>query len=429
LGRVRLWWGFAMILLFLLLIVARLGGELILAWLNLGEVRRNAAKAPEAVAAIVDATTYSKSVDYTQAKLRFGMLTEVFDTALLIAFLLSGVLPWLYARFARLSPAGTWDDALFLVVTGILMGLPAIPFDWWEQFRLEQRFGFNKSTLGLWISDKLKGTALALVIGFPLLWALLSLVRLAGGLWWVWGFALLFGFQLLMMVLYPKLILPLFNKLSPLPEGELRGRLLSLADRTGFKARSIEVIDGSKRSGHSNAYFTGFGRFRRIVLFDTLTQQLSHEELEAVLAHEIGHYRCGHIPRMLAVSAVTQLGAFAIIAWLAGSAWFNPAFGFTGDASRELAPTFLLFGLLSGAVMFWFTPLGNFFSRKHEYEADAFAREAMGGPAPLIGALRKLTQKNLGNLTPHPLYSGFHYSHPTLLERERALNAQPGSRR
>ena len=166
------------------------------------------------------------------------------------------------------------------------------------------------------------------MIGFPLLWALLSLVGWMGRSWWLWGFALLFGFQLLMLVLYPKLILPLFNKLTPLPEGELKTRLLALGERTGFKAATIEVMDGSKRSGHSNAFFTGFGRFRRIVLFDTLIQQLPAEELEAVLAHEVGHYRRGHIPRMLAMSAVMQFGSFAAIAWLVQEPLFNRSFWF-----------------------------------------------------------------------------------------------------
>jgi STE24 endopeptidase len=244
-------------------------------------------------------------------------------------------------------------------------------------------------------------------------------VKWAGATWWLWGFALVFGFQLLMLVLYPKLILPLFNKLTPLPEGELRTRLMALGDRTGFRARTIEVIDGSKRSSHSNAYFTGFGRFRRIVLFDTLIAQMSSEELEAVLAHEIGHYRRGHIPKMIALSAVMMFGGFAVVAWLARSPWFNPAFGFQ---PAQLAPSFLLFGLLSGAVTFWFTPLANLLSRRYEYEADAFARDAMGGPVAMIGALRKLAQKNLTNLTPHPWFSGFYYSHPTIVEREAALN-------
>ena len=248
----------------------------------------------------------------------------------------------------------------------------------------------------------------------------MALVRWAGGAWWIWGFALVFGFQLLMLILYPKLILPLFNKLTPLPAGELRDRLMALGERTGFRATTIEVIDGSKRSGHSNAYFTGFGRFRRIVLFDTLIAQLTAEELEAVLAHEIGHYRRGHIPKMIALSAAMLLGGFAVIAWLARSPWFNRGFGFPPG---EIAPSLLLFGLLSGLLTFWFSPLMNLLSRRHEFEADAFAREAVRGPAPMVGALRKLAQKNLSNLTPHPWFSAFFYSHPTLVEREAALLA------
>jgi STE24 endopeptidase len=229
----------------------------------------------------------------------------------------------------------------------------------------------------------------------------------------------MFCFQLLMLVLEPRLIRPLFNKLTPLPEGELRARLMALAERTGFKASTIQVMDGSKRSAHSNAFFTGFGRFRRIVLYDTLINQLSPTELEAVLAHEVGHYKCGHIPKMLAVSALIQLAMFALIAWLMQAAWFNPAVGLPAGA---LAPTLLVFSLLSGPVMFWLTPLGNLVSRKHEYEADAFARRAMQSPAPLIGALHKLAEKNLSNLTPHRWFSGFYYSHPTLLEREQSLS-------
>jgi STE24 endopeptidase len=400
------------------LIVAKLLAELTLAALNRAEVRRHAAQAPAAVAAIMDAETYAKSVDYTLAKNRFGTWSMIFDTGVLLLVLSGHVLPVLFGNVGAWAPTGKWDDALFILFAGVLLSIPGLPFDWWGQFRLEEKFGFNKSTPGLWIADKFKGLALVFVIGFPLLWALLSLVDWVGGNWWIWGFGLMFGFQLLMLVLYPKVILPLFNKLTPLPEGELRTRLLALSERTGFKASTIEVIDGSKRSGHSNAYFTGFGRFRRIVLFDTLIAQLTPEELEAVLAHEVGHYRCGHIPKMIAMSAVTLLGSFAAIAWLARSDWFNPAFYFP---AFELAPSFLLFGLLSGAVMFWFTPLSNLLSRKHEYEADAFAREAMGGAGPLVAALRKLSQKNLSNLTPHPWFSGFYYSHPTLVEREAAM--------
>jgi STE24 endopeptidase len=401
------------------LMVLRLVADLALAALNRAEVRRHAEAPPPAVAAIMDLETYRKAVAYTLEKSRFGMVTEVFDTLVLALVLFGGVLPMLFNHVAVWGgPDATWNHVLFILFAGMLLGVPSLPFDWWEQFHLEQKYGFNKSTPALWITDKLKGGALMFVIGFPLLWALLSLVQWAGDAWWIWGFALMFGFQLLMLILYPKLILPLFNKLTPLPEGDLRRRLMALGDRTGFRAKTIEVIDGSKRSGHSNAYFTGFGRFRRIVLFDTLIAQLAPEELEAVLAHEIGHYRRGHIPKMIALSAALMFAGFGVVAWLARSPWFNTAFGFP---PAQLAPSFLLFALLSPVVTFWFAPLGNLLSRKYEYEADAFARDAMGGPVAMIGALRKLAQKNLTNLTPHRWFSGFHYSHPTLVEREAAL--------
>lgn len=401
------------------LMVLRLIAELVLSAANRAEVRRHAAAPPAAVNAIMDRPTYDKAVAYTLEKSRFESLTSIFDTLVLALVVFGGVLPSLYATVVGWGgPDATWTRALFVLIAGVLISIPSLPFDWWEHFRLEARFGFNKATPKLWISDKLKGTLLMFVIGFPLLWALLAVVNWAGSTWWLWGFGLIFGFQLLMLVLYPKLILPLFNKLTPLPAGELRERLLSLGDRTGFRAQTIEVMDGSKRSGHSNAFFTGFGRFRRIVLFDTLIAQLTAEELEAVLAHEIGHYRRGHIPKMIALSAVMLFAAFAVIAWLARSGWFNLTFGFPPG---EIAPSFLLFGLLSGLVTFWFSPLTNLLSRKHEYEADAFARDAMGGPSAMVGALRKLAQKNLTNLTPHRWFSGFYYSHPTLVEREAAL--------
>ena len=404
----------------LILIVARLLAEWVLFEMNLREVTRNAGRAPDAVAAMMDEATYQKSVAYTQAKSRFNRLTLLFDAGVLALVLVSGILPQMFAQIGAWAPGANWDDTLFILFVSVLLSLPSLPFEWWAQFRLEAQFGFNKSTPGLWVSDKIKGIALLFVIGFPLLWGLLSLVGWVGDFWWIWAFALLFGFQLLMMVLYPKLILPLFNKLTPLPDGELRDRLLALGDRTGFQASTIEVIDGSKRSGHSNAYFTGFGRFRRIVLFDTLIEQLEAEELEAVLAHEVGHYKSGHIPKMLAVAAFMQFAAFASIAWLLSADWFLSGFGFPAG---ELAPALLLFGLLSGLVTFWFSPLSNIMSRKNEYEADDFARAAMKSSGPLIAALRKLASENLSNMTPHAWFSGFYYSHPTLVERERAMVA------
>jgi STE24 endopeptidase len=400
------------------LVILRLSAQLALEALNRAEARRNAGQRPAALADVMDDATYAKSVEYTLAKSRFSSVETVYEVVILLLLLFSGALPWLWAKFNALAPGAAWSGALFLVGTMILLGLPNLPLEWWAKFRLEEKFGFNKGTVGLWVADQIKSLLLGLAIGFPLMWALLALVGKVGPLWWVWGFVLLFGFQLLMMVLAPKIIMPLFNKLTPLPEGDQRTRLMALSERTGFRAQTIEVMDGSKRSAHSNAFFTGFGRFRRIVLFDTLMAQLAPEELEAVLAHEIGHYKCGHIPKFMALMALMQFGAFAIIAWLVQAPWFNAAFGLPAGA---LAPTFLLFGLLGGLVTFWFAPAGNWLSRKNEYEADAFAKNAMGSTVPMIGALRKLSQKNLSNLTPHPLYSTVYYSHPTLVERERAL--------
>lgn len=396
----------------------RLAAQLGLEALNRAGARGHAARPPAGLAEVMDAPTYARSLDYTLAKSQFACVEDASGAGVLLVILYSGALPWLWARFEHLSPGAPWSGALFIVASALLCGLPGLPFEWWARFRLEQRFGFNRSTLRLWAADHLKVAALALVIGLPVAWLVLALVGWAGPSWWVWGFCLLFGIQLLLIVLYPLLILPWFNTLTPLPEGGLRARLLALAERTGFRTRAIEVMDGSRRSGHSNAYFTGFGRFRRIVLFDTLVAQLNPEELEAVLAHEIGHYRCGHIPKRLALTALLQFGSFALVAWLAGSPWFNAAFGLPGG---RMAPAFLLFGLLSGLATFWLAPASNWLSRRDEFEADAFARASVGSGAPLVGALRKLSQRNLSNLAPHPLYCRVYYSHPTLAERARAL--------
>ena len=273
------------------LMVARLVAQLGLEALNRGEVRRRAGALPPALTGVMDEATFAKAAEYTLAKSRFGALEMVYEAAVLAAVVFSGLLPVLWTRFNGLAPGAAWSGALFLVATMILLGLPGLPLAWWAQFRLEARFGFNQSTLRLWLTDQVKSTLLGLAIGFPLAWVLLALVGWVGPWWWVWGFVLLFSFQLLMLVLYPKLILPLFNKLTPLAEGEARQRLLALSDRTGFRASTIEVMDGSKRSAHSNAFFTGFGRFRRIVLYDTLMTQLSPSSRAAAGCARAGNGR------------------------------------------------------------------------------------------------------------------------------------------
>lgn len=401
------------------LMALRLAAQLVLDILNRGAVRAAAGAVPEAFRETVDAETYAKGVAYTLAKIRLGMIETVYDALILAVVIFGGLLPVMWGGLTGVLGDGIWGGALslFLVVTAL--GLPGLPFEWYYQFRLEERFGFNKSSLGLWLMDKVKGLLVGMVLSVPLLAAVLWIVELTP-LWWVWAFVLFFVFQMVMIVVYPMFIMPLFNKFEPMAEGSLRERLMALGARTGFTAKTILVMDGSRRSAHSNAFFTGFGRFRRIVLYDTLVEQLGERELEAVLAHEIGHYKLGHIPRLMAFSGLSLLVSFWVLGWLAQQQWFAVGFGFEADAG--MGPVLLLFGVLSGLLTFWSTPLTNVLSRRHEYQADAFARAAMGGDgAPLVNALRRLSEKNLSNLTPHGLYSAFYYSHPTLLERERAL--------
>lgn len=402
----------------LALVTARWAAQLGLERLNQRHVLARAGAVPDALRDFIDPGTYAKSVQYTLAKSRFGQVEDTGHTLVLLAILLTGILPWVYGIFTNWLGSSAWAQAAFLFVVGIALTLPGLPFDWFAQFRLEERFGFNTTTPKTWWMDRAKGLALALVLGYPLLVLVLKLVEWMGDRWWLWAWLCVLGFQLLMVVLAPILILPWFNKFTPLPEGSLRERLLGLGQRTGFTARTIQVMDGSKRSRHSNAFFTGFGRFRKIVLFDTLLQQLAEPELEAVLAHEIGHYKRKHIAKMLAWSAAALFLGLYVLAWLAKRAWFYQAFRFEPGS---ITPALLLFGLTGGAVTFWFSPMRNLWSRRYEYQADAFAAKTMGEPRSLIGALRKLNEKNLSNLIPHPLYSRFYYSHPTLFEREQAL--------
>jgi STE24 endopeptidase len=400
------------------LILARLAVELWLSALNRRHVLAHAGAVPAAFQGFIDDSVYAKSVAYTLARQRFGNIENLYSSILLIVILFSGVLPWIFGLFAHHSGNSVWAMAAFLFVIGLALSALTLPLEWLSQFRLEQKFGFNTTTQRVWWLDRLKALLLSLVLIYPLLVLLLKVPQWAASWWWLWAWAAVMIVQLLLSVLAPILILPLFNKLTPLPEGSLRNGLLDLAERTHFHARSIQLMDGSKRSRHSNAFFTGFGRFRKIVLFDTLIEQLSEPELEAVVAHEIGHYRKGHIPRMLILSAAGLLAGFYILAVLARQDEFYRAFGFEAG---NITPAFLLFGLLAGPVGFWIGPLAHWWSRRYEYQADAFAAQAVGQAQSLISALRKLNEKNLSNLVPHPFYSGFYYSHPTLLERERAL--------
>jgi len=406
----------------LVLILARTVTELWLSRLNRCHVRAHRNEVPPAFRGVMDESTYRRSIDYTLLKNRFGNIVNVFDAVVLIAVLFSGLLPWAFGEFDFAT--STLAMAGFLFVTGIALSIPGLPFAWYAQFKIEERFGFNTTSIKMWIVDRLKGLLLAVLLGYPVLVLVLKLIEWTGANWWLWAAAVVVAFQLLVLLFAPAIIMPLFNKFTPLAKGALRERLFALARRTGFPTRSIDVMDGSKRSRHSNAFFTGFGRFRKIVLFDTLIAQLTEPEVESVLAHEIGHYKKRHIIKMLSVSIAGVFVAFAAIAWLARQQWFYRAFGFehqTGFAAANVVPAILLFALLAETISFWVSPFIHIWSRRFEYEADAFARGAMGEKQSLIHALRKLSEKNLSNLTPHPFYSSFYYSHPTLLEREHAL--------
>ncbi len=411
------------VLLVLILIFAKWATQIWLERLNAGNVRRHAGRIPDAFRTVVTEENYRKSVDYTLAKSRLHQIEATYDVIVLLLVLFSGLLPWSHKLFQEHFGTSVWADGGYLFAIAILLAIPGLPFAWYSQFRLEERFGFNTTTLKLWIMDRIKGMILALILGYPLLVLLMKMVSWAGSFWWIWAWGCMMFFQLLMLVIAPLWIMPLFNRFTPLPEGPLRDRLLALGERTGFHAKSIQVMDGSKRSRHSNAFFTGFKRFRKIVLFDTLIEQLAPEELEAVLAHEIGHYKKGHIPKMLAWSAISTLAGFFVIAVLLQREWVFAPFGFH---SGNIATAFLLFSLMGGLFTFWFSPMAHWWSRKYEYEADAYAAQTMREISSLTGALRKLNEKNLSNLTPHRFYSAFYYSHPTLIEREQALAAFKG---
>jgi STE24 endopeptidase len=410
-----------LLFLALMLILVRWAAELWLSRLNQRHLGERAATVPDDLRDLLDPATYARAVDYTLAKAKYSEVEDLKSAALVSLVLLAGLLPPALVNWGEWFGQSAWADAAFLLAVTFGFSLVSLPFDWHAQFRLEARFGFNTTTPATWWLDHLKGFILLGALGWPLLALILKLVEWMGQAWWFWAWLAALGFQVALMVLAPIVILPLFNKFTPLPPGTLRDRLLALAQRTDFLARDVFVMDGSKRSRHSNAFFTGLGRFRRIVLFDTLIQQLSEPEIEAVLAHEIGHFKRRHVLKRLAWSALSLLVGFYVVAWLAEAPAFARAFGF---ADAGVTPTLLLAGLLAGTVSFWLSPILNHASRRHEYEADRLAADVTGGPGGLIGALRKLNRENLSNPAPHPLYSAFYYSHPTLPEREAALTSR-----
>jgi STE24 endopeptidase len=411
--------------------------EIGLDYLNRREILRNPvlperfARPP--FAGRITSETYARSRAYTLERMAFGGVARLWSAALTLALLFSGILPSWDRLLGRLCGEGLSRGALFLAGIAGASALLRLPFAAWSTFRIEGKYGFNTMTWGLFWRDAAREILLSAALGLPVLYALMAFFRFAGGHWWIWAIAAALAYQAVLMVLYPAFIAPLFNRFAPLEEGGLKSALLALAGRLRFPAAGIFVMDGSRRSLHSNAYFTGFGRFRRIVLFDTLLRQMEAEEIASVLAHEIGHYKLKHIAKLMAAQAL-MLGATLFLAALA-LRWpaLYAAFGFPSASAAEAfagppAPGLYLFFAVLSALGPLFAPIRNAVSRRHEYQADAFAVRNSGDPASMQTALIKLSGENLSNLTPHPWYSAFHYSHPTVVERVEAIGSLAPSR-
>lgn len=355
---------------------------------------------------------HQKAADYTIAKIRIGSLETVFSAAVLIVFTLIGGLQYLHQTLLQFIAAGVWQQVALILSLSFITGLLDLPFSWYRQFNLEATFGFNRMTAKLFWLDYIKGTLLGLVIGIPLLWVVLTLMAQAGEYWWVLAWAVLVAFVFFATWIGPTYIAPLFNKFQPLEEGPLKEKIQDLLTRCDFISQGLFVMDGSKRSAHGNAYFTGIGKAKRIVFFDTLIEKLSPAEIEAVLAHELGHFKKKHIRKRLITTFIMSLLGLALLGWVSTQAWFYFDLGVTPERDGNNGGLALaLFTLALPVFTFFLTPISSFFSRKHEFEADAFAAEKTNAN-DLVTALVKLYQDNAATLTPDPTYSAFYDSHP-----------------
>lgn len=406
--------------LYLVLAGLDLAWALVLTLLNYRSA--GSAPLPRRVAADLDSGQEAKARGYSRARLAFGALESSVTTLIVLTVAASGALGSLQAGYLGLGLAPFWRGLLFLATVLAASSLLGLPFSLWSTFRLERRWGFSTTTFRTWLLDGLKGLGLGACLGVPLLALLYAFMDAAGGAWWLWAAAAFSGIQVLLSVVYPVFIAPLFNKFAALPEGELRDAIYDLARGLDFSVGGIYVMDGSRRSRHSNAYFTGLGKGKRVVLYDTLVAQLGTQEVLAVLAHEIGHEKRRHILKATVVSVIASFVAFWALFLLASWPAAYGAFAFQGPSREALL---VVFGLVSGPATFFLTPLFSLWSRRHEYEADAFAARAVGGPA-MAQALVKIDRENASNPSPHPLYSFWYYSHPSLGERLEAIDRAGG---
>lgn len=408
---------FSFTLLFALAVLAMVATKLWLASRQIRFVAAHRNRVPAQFSATIPLLAHQRAADYTVERTRLTMFEIVVSAAVLIGLTLLGGVGALDTHLTGWLGRGYTQQVALVASVLAIMSVIDVPFEYYRQFGIEQRFGFNRMTHRLFFTDMLKNTLLGAALGLPLLFVVLWLMNRAGSLWWLWTWLVWVAFQMLVLLIYPTFIAPLFNKFEPLKDDALRTRIEALMKRCGFAAKGLFVMDGSRRSAHGNAYFTGFGASKRIVFFDTLLARLSGEEIEAVLAHELGHFKRRHVMKRMLVSFVLSLALLALLGWLAQRVWFYTGLGVTPSLeSSNAGAALVLFFLAIPVFLFFATPIGSLTSRKHEFEADAFAASQTGAQ-DLVSALVKLYEDNASTLTPDPVYTAFYYSHPPASQR------------
>ncbi|CAB3781398.1 M48 family metallopeptidase [Pararobbsia alpina] len=403
--------------LFIIALLAMVATKLWLASRQIRHVTAHRHAVPARFTETITLDSHQRAADYTVARTRLAMAEIVVGAALLVVLTLLGLLQWLNMTITGWLGHGFAAQLVLIAAVAVITSLVDLPFDYYRQFVIEERFGFNRMTRALFLGDLAKSIGLGVALGLPLLAAVLWLMGRAGALWWVWAWVVWVAFNSLVLVLYPTVIAPLFNKFKPLDDASLRARIEALMARCGFAAKGLFVMDGSRRSAHGNAYFTGFGAAKRIVFFDTLLARLSGDEIEAVLAHELGHFKRKHVLKRLVVTFLISLVLLALLGWLVQHVWFYTQLGVRPSmAGGNDALALILFFLVLPVFVFFVSPLGSLSSRKHEFEADAFAA-GQTRAEDLVSALVKLYQDNASTLTPDPLYTAFYYSHPPASQR------------
>jgi len=418
---------FAFSVLFIVFLSLTLGCRFWLASRQIRHVQQHRAALPPQFSEKISLESHQKAADYTIAKTKLGLVDLLIGAVVLLALTLFGGLQFLSSHLIPVLGTGMTYQLGLLVSFTIITGLIDLPMDYYRQFVLEEKFGFNKMTVTLFFTDMIKNSLIGALIGLPLCWVVLTLMSSAGQWWWLYAWLVWSGFQLLMMVLYPTAIAPLFNKFKPLDDDSLKQRIEGLMQRTGFASKGLFVMDGSKRSAHGNAYFSGFGASKRIVFFDTLIERLAPQEIEAVLAHELGHFKKKHIVKRITLIFILSLGFLALLGYLKQQVWFYTGLGvdplIIGGTANNDAMALLLFMLTLPIFTFFFAPISALTSRKHEFEADAFAAQHTSAN-DLVTALVKMYDDNASTLTPDPLHSTFYDSHPPASIRINHLNQQ-----